>query len=196
MHGFFTRPGQYTEYNALLSFGIDAFGASEKSTAERSRPDASSRFSKINAHISQYRDLWGPFGLFLSADGQWSYDPLLLSEEFSLGGPPNGRGYDYGEITGDSGGGGQLELRAGTDPGIAPITFLQGYTFVDGGGVRNYGAIPGYAWQTLASAGVGTRMTLARRIVLNLEAARPLTRVPYNEGDKDWRSFFGITAQY
>src|SRR5262249_38958952 len=120
-HGFWQSAGSLSQASLKASFGLNLFGASGFSPLERSRPDARGQFTKVNLHLSRYRDLGRYFGVYAALDGQYAVDPLLLSEEFSLGGQPYGRGYDYGELTGDHGIAGLVELRAGLDPHLAPV---------------------------------------------------------------------------
>lgn len=159
-----------------------------------SRFDAHRDFWKVNAHASHYRDLGEHAGLYLSADAQWSPDALLASEELAIGGAPYGRGYNYAEITGDRGVAATAELRAGWDPKVEAITFVQGYGFLDVGKVWNAG--PAGRSAALASAGVGLRVRLGERATIGLEAARPLTRTPYDRSDKDWRPFVTLSARF
>ncbi|WP_309643462.1 ShlB/FhaC/HecB family hemolysin secretion/activation protein, partial [Phenylobacterium sp.] len=157
-----------------------------------SRADASREFWKVNARAAHYRDLSANTGLYLAADGQWSPDALLASEEFAVGGAPYGRGYNYAELSGDRGVAGTAELRVGWDPKRPPITFVQGYGFVDAAQVWNRGGDSA----ALASTGLGVRVRVGERVTVGLEAAKPLTRTPYERGDKDWRTFVSISARF
>lgn len=163
-------------------------------TASLSRADADRTFSKVNAHVAHYRDLGSRVGVYLAADGQWSPDALLASEEFAAGGAPYGRGYDYAEITGDRGLAGTAELRVGWDPKRAPIRFVQGYGFFDVAQVWNVN--PRNDSASVASAGVGVRVRVGDRVTVGLEAAKPLTRTPYGRGDKDWRPSISVSARF
>lgn len=178
------------------SFGLNALGASKQSDFERSQPDASGRFTKFNLRLSRYQDFGRNFGLYALAEGQWSADPLFLSEEFSIGGRPIGRGYDYGELIGDHGAGGLLEFRAGTDTRLELVNFVQAYAFIDAGKVWNYNIDPGSQGLSLASTGLGTRITFLDRVTLNIEAALPLTLTPLSQKQKDWRQYFGLSFRY
>ena len=159
-----------------------------------SRADASRQFVKLNLHGSHYRDL-GPWaGIFLAADGQWSPHTLLSSEEFVVGGGPYGRGYNYAEIGGDQGVAGSAELRAGFSPKRGPFSFLQGYGFLEAGKVWNLKRSGGDA--DLASTGVGVRARVGDRATLTVEAARPLTRTPYDRNKKSWRPFLSLFTRF
>lgn len=189
-------PGRSSEGFLQFSQGLDVLGATDRPTVRLSRWDADGQFWKVNAHASHYRDLGHIAGLFVAADGQFTDDTLLASEEFAVGANPYGRAYNYAEIAGESGVAGLVELRVGWDPKLAPLTFFQAYAFADAGQVWRRNAWPGWKDSALASAGAGVRLTVSRRATFRLEAARPLTRTPWAAGDKDWRLFASLNAGF
>ena len=178
------------------SGGLGALGASRSSGFGRSRFDADGQFVKLNAGASHYRDIGRRAGLFLSADAQWSPDPLLLSEEFAPGGQPYGRAYNYAEISGDSGVAGLAELRFGWDPKMRPLTFFQTYAFADAAKVWNTRSALGRRTANFASAGAGVRFTFQNRVNLRVEAAKPLGPSPWETGDRRWRAFASLSASF
>lgn len=187
--------GTNTNYLVNLSKGLDVLGASGESAWNRSRYDADAEFLKIHANLSHYRDIGRYFGIQTDLSGQYADEPLLLSEEFFVGGADLGRAYRYGELSGDRGIGAEVELRAGYAPDNELISFLQGYTFYDVAAVWN--ARPtGWEKQDLSSAGLGVRVTLLDSVSARIEMARPLTRTPYDESDRDWRQFFQLSVSY
>lgn len=195
LRGVKTDDAISTRYSVKVSSGLDIFGASGKSAMNRSRFDADAEFLKIDASLSHYRDIGRYFGVYADISGQFSNEPLLVSEEFSVGGPDLGRAYRYGELTGDRGLGGQIEFRAGFDPESEVISFLQGYTFYDIAAVWN-AAPAGWEQEDLSSAGLGMRVSLLDSVSARLEMAKPLTRTPYDETDNDWRQFFQLSVAY
>ncbi len=86
------------------------------------------------------------------------------------------------------------ELRAGFSPKRGPFSFLQGYGFFDVGKIWNLKRTGGDA--DLASAGVGVRARVGDRATLTAEAARPLTRTPYDRRKKSWRPFFSLSTRF
>ena len=194
LRGFIRDDAGSLTYGAEISRGLGVLGASKKAPGLRSRFDASGEFTKIRIRTSYYRDLGRYFGVYAALEGQISSAPLLGSEEFSAGGPLFGRAYDYGEISGDHGVSGAVELRAGIDPGLDPISFVQSYVFYDAAAVWNFNA-PGDP-RSLASAGAGVRISFDKGLTARLEAAKPLTRTPFTQTDKDWRPFFSLSAWY
>lgn len=196
LRGFLSDDGRASSVLAAFSLGVDVLGASSANPARRSRFDADAQFGKLNVRLTHFEPIGRWFALYAAVDGQVTDGPLLSSEEFSVGGLPYGRGYDYGEMSGDDGVAGVLEFRVGADPGVPGVSFAQGYVFVDSAQVWNYNTPPSADELSLSSAGVGMRLTFADWLTAQVEAARPLTRTPTLEGDKDWRPFVTLSANY
>jgi hemolysin activation/secretion protein len=192
LRGTLDEAGRSTTMVVQASFGLNMFGASQHSLMRRSRADADAEFVKLDGFVSHYRDLTEYLGLYVALAGQWSPEPLLGGEEFTAGGPLFGRAYGYGEISGDRGLAGVAELRAGFDPSGDVFSFLQGYLFVDAAHVWNEDA----GSESLSSAGAGVRLTMDDWLTAGVEFARPLTRTPTDEDDRDWRQFFSLSAEY
>lgn len=179
-----------------VSRGLSVLGATRQPRFDHSRADADGQFWKVNAGATHYNDIGRNAGLFLAADGQWAPDPLLLSEEFAPGGAPYGRGYNYAEISGDSGVAGLAELRLGWNPKLPPISFFQVYGFVDAAEVWNKPSPSSRRSTSLASAGGGVRLTLRDRFTVRVEAAKPLTLTPFETGNRGWRGFVSLWAGF
>lgn len=183
-----------TSVYARLSHGLNMFDAA--SGASLSRPDADGGFTKLEGQITRYQNIGNTFGLYASVAGQFSDQPLVASEEFSVGGARYGRAYDYAELTGDDGVAVLAEFRHGRNPNTDLLDFYQFYGFYDFGAVWNDNSLPGFGEATLASAGAGLRLTFPESIYVTLEAARPLTRTPFTQGDRDWRGFFSVSKSF
>lgn len=196
LRGMQSADGATSTFFVQGSWGLDAFGASGSSADNRSRWNADATFAKAYARVTHYRDLGNHFGVFASLEGQWSPDSLLLSEEFAAGGGRLGRAYGYGEITGDSGFGGVLELRAGFDPDGDLLSFLQAYAFADYAEVWNENGPYEAVDLSLASAGLGLRADVLKTVTARVELAKPLTKTPWDESSKDWRSFFSLSSYF
>lgn len=182
---------------AQASRGLQVLGATRTPSRNHSRFDADGGFWKVNVGASHYRDLGQHMGVYVSTDAQWSPNHLLLSEEFAPGGLPYGRAYNYAEISGDSGVGAMAELRYGVAPKKAgPVSFVQAYAFVDGAKVWNKASPYSLRSAAFSSAGGGLRVTVNNKVTARVEAAKPLTRTPYETGDKDWRVFAAISASF
>ena len=178
--------------NVEGSYGLSALGASS-SGSNRSEPGVGASFRKLRFDLWRSQALVGRWSLYGQFAGQLSDRPLLLSEQFSLGGARFGRGYDPAIIAGDRGAAGSLELRY-TQPLQGTVTELQPYAFYDAGGISS-GSSDTNARHRLESAGFGGRLTVAPAVHLALELAKPLNGVP-GHPDGSWRAFFFASAGF
>jgi hemolysin activation/secretion protein len=178
--------------------GLKIFDATDDGIG-RSRANGEHDFFRANLSAVRLQDLPGAFSLQLSASGQYSPDALLASEEFTLGGGDYGRAYDAGEITGDQGVAGAIELRYGGET-TRKGNWLESYQFYgyyDAGKVWNRNpAVSEASNASLTSAGGGVRFNLTQDISGYIELDKPLTRKVSAEGDKDPRVFASLTKRF
>lgn len=169
--------GTSSSANLTWKQGLDILGNRETGSADLSRAQGHSNFSKIELGVQTTQALENNFGLSLDMRGQMSFSPLLSSEEFGYGGYSAGRAYDSSEITGDSGMSllGEIfynyYLQMPNDPALS---VLQPYAFYDIGKVwnRDQGSQP----ESGASVGVGLRLKQGSNAQFDLTIAQPLTR--------------------
>jgi len=185
-----------TNISVEASQGLNVLDATEEGSANLSRADGRSDFTKVTAFVTRQQGLWGNFGLQASVGGQWSAQPLLSSEEFALGGTGFGRAYDFSEVTGDLGAAASIELRYGRNLGKPWLDAFQVYGFYDIGSVWNDVAGTGKTRDSISSAGVGTRLTVTPKFRIDLEAAKPLTRFVDTRDSTSMRYFFNVTANF
>jgi len=164
-----------------------------------SRPGGHGTFTKVAAQYSRLQAIKGPWTLFGTLQGQYSFDPLLASEQFTFGGSIIGRGYDVAEVIGDSGAAASLELRYDLGVGKWLVQTLQFYTFYDAGMIWNYKFIGGTPRKVSAtSTGIGVRFFMTKYISGNLMWTQTLTKQVAAEeliGDgRRPRVFFSIVA--
>lgn len=179
-----------------VSQGLTLAGGSRRGDSALSRPDAGGAFTKAKLEAYRHQDLFGTgLALVLQASAQKSADPLLSAEEFSLGGARFGRAYQYGELTGDDGLAGSIELGYTPELGLDHLNSATLYGFYDVGAVWNRNAL-GDGRESLASAGGGLRFQLDGGIDIGLEAAKPLTRATAYDGDDGMRYFFTVSASF
>ncbi len=180
-----------------VSQGLNVFGASDAGDANLSRADGRGDFFKVAATARRVQDLGflrPGLELSLSIGGQKAANALLSVEEFGLGGIDFGRAYDPSELTGDDALAGRVELRLDVDAVPSPPAELfQVYAYYDIGKVWNRGQA---ADESLASAGVGLRFAVTDWLSGSLEAGKPLTRRVEAEGDREWRGFFSLRAEW
>ena len=186
--------------NLTVKQGVDWWADTEKGSLTSSRLEADSKFISFSGEIqrTQYLDKYVP-GLSLVLKFLWQYsdEPLYSSEEFSLGGRIIGRGFNDGEIQGDKGIGFTAEFQYLTSEYHDFTTQL--YWFFDSGQVWNLDDVDENTKNenpVLESAGVGMRLLWKEFITLHAEIARPTTRIPSDEDDKDPRYYFGVTFTY
>jgi hemolysin activation/secretion protein len=112
----FQGDGRLTQLNATITAGLRGIGSSpDEFDAKRFK--ATESFIDMHGDVSHTQDLPGGVQLFVKAQGQTSDQPLVSSEQLSLGGQDTVRGYLESEVLGDYGVAGTLELRT---PNIAP----------------------------------------------------------------------------
>jgi hemolysin activation/secretion protein len=165
-----------------LTQGINGLKANNDNP---SRIDGVLNFTKFNLLFSRFQPLFYKINWNLTAMGQYSLDPLLVSEEFNLG----GHGYDFGEIAGDRGYSVYNEFNYNLTPGLFD---LQLYTFHYVGTAFNINSISQLRRESLASAGLGSRILFNKNISADIYIAKPLTRAIALEGNKDLRLFFSL----
>lgn len=178
--------------------GLD-WSATQKNSLYSTREEASPEFNSFNGELRrmQYLDVLTPgLGLLTRFLWQYSDEPLFSSEEFGIGGRVIGRGYDNGEILGDRGIGFSAELQYLTS---AYNDFsAQFYTFYDVGKVWNVDDIDENTYNEkpdLESAGLGVRLFWRENVTLHWEVAKPLSRIPSRQNDRDpWYSFAVIIS--
>ncbi|MCY1503556.1 Heme/hemopexin transporter protein HuxB [compost metagenome] len=163
-----------------LSRGLDVMGASDEDRLNPSRLEGETDFTKLQVDAQRIQDLSGiteGLALYLAVTAQTNFgDRLLAPEQFGVGGQHFGRGYDPSEITGDKGAAAKVELQYNRvhEFGDHPVP-TQYYGFWDVGKVWNEdpNAIDS---ESLASAGLGVHLNVAREMYVSPEVAFPLTR--------------------
>jgi hemolysin activation/secretion protein len=170
----------------FVSQGLTALGASSNNAALPARPNNRIDFTKMTGELTRVQNLatFGDVGtaLKLSIGGQYTGDILPPSEKFYLGGNRFGRGYWYGQITGDRAIGSTVELQINkgfTDvPLLGPERRLdvQLYGFWDTGFTYNLAA--GDLNQNIKSLGLGVRSDLTEWLFVELEGVHRLVLQP------------------
>ncbi len=175
-----------------ISQGVNLFTGQNEPHILRSRFFGTKDYTKVNAQVTRLQQLPDNFAIFISGQAQYSANPLLVAEEFGVGGEDYGIGYDYFEISGDSGYAGRLELRKSYYPDYWGLNFFQPYVTYDGGQV--FQKQDGFS-QSLVSLGGGFRMNVTEFFTGQLEVGQPLTRKVASTDSKNARVFFYFTAQ-
>lgn len=111
--------GRLTQFNATVLGGTRGLG-SDPYQFDAKRYKATGSFFIVRADVSHTQDIWAGAQVFVKVQGQLADQPLVSSEQFSLGGLDTVRGYLESEALGDYGGAGTIELRT---PNLA--TYLE-----------------------------------------------------------------------
>lgn len=162
-----------------LGDGIVAFDAK--------RYDARPDFFLVKLDGSHTQDLWYGAQGWIHVTGQWSGDPLISNEGFSVGGQSTVRGYDESELLGDYGAAAQVELRtpdllkfANWSDWMGPnFNAFRLHLFSDAGWEGSHDPLPGQrgsAW--LGSAGAGAVLRLLNHANGSVDVGVPLVSGP------------------
>ena len=183
-----------------LSRGLDILDASDSDDPDLSREDGAIDYAKISAELLYLRYLSSDWNILFGIKAQYSTDPLLASEQFSLGGSDYGRAYDPSELAGDHGVALKAELQHSFSANLssAPLA-LQFFTYYDVGAVENRDTdTASFESESLASVGLGLRFNYQKKIAGTIEGTVPLTRDVAAEGrdGEDPRIFFTIERRF
>lgn len=170
-------------------------------TARTSRPGGRGDFTKIDFQLNRLQGIRGPLSAYIQLRGQWAFNPLLASEQFTFGGSQLGRGYDVAEIIGDKGAAGSLELRYDYGLNKYYINAVQFYAFYDAGIIWNFKEIGGTPRKVSGTtAGFGMRFFMTKYVSGNVMWTQTLTKQVAAEsliGDGSRpRVFFSIVASF
>ena len=182
-----------TALRGTLHQGLSALGASANGSAQASRVNGRSDFTKVTLDVTRLQQLGERTSLMASLTSQFSRRPLLASEELGLGGSSFGRAFDDGEVSGDNGVAMTLELRH--VPASLPHN-VQLYGYVDSGRVwaADGGAL--VARPRLSSAGGGARASLGGTTFATFELAKPLNTEVRASSNKNVRVFASVTVKF
>jgi len=191
---------EYRGVNLLsfnLSKGFNIFNATETGSEKLTRSGGHSDFTKASGQVLRLQQLAPSWMLLGALSWQYSFEKLLASEEFGVGGAQFGRAFDSSEITGDQGLAFKLELQKAFQPNKKYLRDIQAYTFFDYGKVWNRVAIAtGSTTQDLYSLGVGLRFNVTDAVSGYLEWDKPLSQDVASEGNDDGRFFFSLSARF
>lgn len=193
-YGFGPLAGGTLQGRATISRGLDILGATALGDPLASRGDAPPDFTTLSWWLNWRRGLAARLSLSLAASGQLSTEPLLIGENFALGGNSFLRGYDFAQRIGDQGIAGVGELRYDWPDALGTLDRLQLYAFADGGTVTNLAG--GRGSGTLASSGAGFRADVTRNLDFDLEIAVPLSEARYDTDDKSPRINLRVSRSF
>jgi hemolysin activation/secretion protein len=182
VYGFADFAGGRLRSSLRLSQGLGILGATETGDPLASRVDADGTFTSLYAWSDWTRPLGSSFSVRLAAQGQMASQPLLISDEISLGGSAFLRGYDWSERSGDDGIMGTAELGYDWGEPLDLFPNVRLFAFVDAGRVSNIDSDLGSG--SLASTGGGVRADLGDSLLAAFQVAVPLSGPRYDTGDE------------
>ena len=156
--------------------GIGIFGATPVGGTgfpAPSRPEGDAKAFVLRGSVEGELAIGPVFSFYASADGQWTDQPLLNFDEYSIGNLTVGRGYDPGANSGDRAVGFTLEPRA-TVP-LGPVN-AQLFGFYDHVELDNLDSFSTEQGRRLRSYGGGVRLTWPQRAILEIIYAHPEDR--------------------
>jgi hemolysin activation/secretion protein len=169
-----------------VSQGLPGLGASSNPATLSPRLGNRTDFTKLSGEFTRVQNLatFGTVGtaLKLSLAGQYTGDILPPSEKFFFGGVRWGRGFFYGQVTGDRAVATTAELQFNTGFTDLPIVGadrrldVQFFGFYDYG--RAYNLAAGEFDQTLDSIGIGARSDVTPWMFVELAGIRRLATRP------------------
>lgn len=182
--GDWTGDTARTDVTLSGTLGLRGLGDSRERFADK-RLFARDGFFILKLDAGRQQD-FGP-GLQLSSrlTGQWSPDPLISNEGFSLGGMSSVRGYFESEAIGDYGFALQTEVRSrdlAAVLGGGPLNELRLYAFLDSGwaAIRRAGAGQQDSF-SLVSTGLGSELKLFDHLSGTVDLGVPLRSGPDSE---------------
>ncbi|WP_187272594.1 ShlB/FhaC/HecB family hemolysin secretion/activation protein [Methylobacterium sp. WL9] len=157
-----------------------------------SRTGASTRFSLLNASFAHYQNLADAWSVKLSAGGQIASGPLLISQQYYLGGYSFGRGFEAGWLAGDNAIAGSGELRYDIPVRAGFLSAIQLYGFLEGGATETY-LQPKNIVQTIASVGAGARFFVTDDLLAGVAIAKPITDTAIYRRSDGFSFLFSLT---
>ncbi len=186
--------------------GLDVFGATqfgglfgfaETDGMAASRPYGNAEALVVRGGFDATAFINETFDLRARVEGQWTDDPLLNFDEYSIGNLSIGRGYDPGANSGD---------RAIGFSGEAGVTVIdnpekqlrvQGFGFYDIVKLRNLDPFTPAPERTLASVGAGVRAYFGSGLTAEVIYAKPLDRALAIDAEKPpERVLFSLTTRF
>lgn len=174
---------------------FSAIGLAETDGISASRPFGDSQALVLRGGVDVSASLGRFFGLRARGEGQWTDEPLLNYDEYSIGNLTIGRGYDPGANSGDRAIGASFEVSA--DPVSRPGLRAQVFGFYDVVKIENLDFGTPDPTRTLESVGGGLRLFLGDGLRAEVTYAKPLDKALFNDTAKPpERVLFSITTKF
>lgn len=174
-------------YHAGAVANIPGGSDGQSDDFQRARAGASSNYTLLRYGTNYTRQFRNEWQMRFALHGQYTRDLLVSGEQFGVGGPDSVRGYQMREIASDRGYSGQAELYTPDVARKVALTEdhkLRLLAFYDWGTIRRNHALPGeIAGDSIASVGVGLRLTYRKFMSLRVDLAQILQQTANRERD-------------
>lgn len=152
-----------------------------------SRPGAVDDYTLFRYGFNYTRQFGNEWQTRIGFNGQYTTDSLVSGEQYGIGGPDSVRGYMLREVAGDRGYASQAELYTPELSRLFGMTDnfkLRLLAFYDWGGIQYNNQPPGTVVKdSIASAGLGIRMTYGKSVSLRLDLAQILQETFNRDND-------------
>jgi hemolysin activation/secretion protein len=188
-----TYSGLYRMTAAELSFyagaaaNIPGGNDGDQAAFTASRPGANDNYTLYRYGLNYTRQFRNEWQTRFGFNGQYTRNALVAGEQYGIGGSDTVRGYMLREVTNDKGYAGQVELYT---PDLARrVGLTDSYktrllAFYDWGSVQRNHALPGEIERdSIASVGVGLRLTYGKMVSLRLDLAQILQETANRDND-------------
>jgi hemolysin activation/secretion protein len=171
------------------------FGFAETGGISASRPFGNAEALVVRGGVDATFILGETFDLRTRVEGQWTDDPLLNFDEYSIGNLSIGRGYDPGANSGDRAIG--FSGEAGVNLVNNPDHQLKAFGFYDIVRLENLDPNTPSPERTLASVGGGLRYSFGPGLTAEVAYAKPLDRALAIDAEKPpERVLFSLTTRF
>jgi hemolysin activation/secretion protein len=193
-----------TRFSLGASFALKALGNDDMVTADQDefdfkRSQAKGNFFVSKASISQNWAVDDNWQLYAAIKGQYTQDPLISNEQFSVGGVDSVRGYLESSALGDNGVLGNLEVHYNLMSLVkwAKLTELDLSYYVDFSQLRVLEALPNsdgvvISRSELVGTGIGLTLQAYKSMQMALYFAVPLKDLDAEDFDDDPKLHFRL----
>lgn len=165
-------------FNASFATNIPGGNDGTQANFDATRTGATAYYNVLRGGANFAHAFRNDWQSRIGLTGQYADDLLIPGEQFGIGGMDTVRGYLPREVAADKGYAAQLELYTPNFAGSAGLSDKwrsRVVGFYDYGSVRNNDPLPGeLSSQSLASTGLGLRMSYGKSVILRFDVAQIL----------------------
>jgi len=171
-NGRWLLPGSETGIFMSLSRNLQGGRNADQEAVSRARAGAPADFQVLRGGFNLSREFLRDWQWRLGMNAQWTNSPLVPSEQFGLGGSASVRGFEERQFSNDQGFQGNAEVYT-PDLCLLAGANCRVLAFYDFGALRRNQPLPEEsAKEHLASAGIGARYVLGKRLTFQADYAR------------------------